>query len=125
MKPTTIKIKATGEVVEAEEDYEKYCNEYLVEEVKRLQSIGRTGFEAHLARDNYQKRIRHFGDEIEIIKEYKNMKEGEYIEYNGYYIYLNYWEEYCVLDMYKNLLAWNSSSKTLDGAKKYIDNLDK
>ena len=53
------------------------------------------------------------------------MKEGEYIEHNDYYIYLNYWKEYCVLDMYKNLLAWNSSSKTLDGAKKYIDNLDK
>lgn len=54
-----------------------------------------------------------------------NMEEDTYIEYKDYYIYLNYWGEYCILDAHKSMLAWNSSEKTLDGAKRYVDNLIK
>lgn len=38
-------------------DYEQYCHEYLSDEWKRLRDNGRTGVEALIAADNYQKRL--------------------------------------------------------------------
>ena len=40
-----------------EQDYEKYCNEKLPDEFLRLRENGRTGIEAFISRDNYQKRM--------------------------------------------------------------------
>lgn len=41
----------------AEKDYSKYCHEYLPDEVERLRKKGRTGVEAHIAANSYEKRI--------------------------------------------------------------------
>ena len=37
-------------------DYPQYCNENLPREIKRLRAEGRTGVEALIARDSFQKR---------------------------------------------------------------------
>jgi len=51
------------------------------------------------------------------------MTEDTAIQYKNHEIYLNKWGEYCICDLNGNMLAHNSSRKTLEEAKEYIDNL--
>lgn len=53
------------------------------------------------------------------------MEESFTIEYKGYEICLNYYDEYCVCYIDGDLVEWNSSFKTLEQAKGYIDNMNK
>lgn len=53
------------------------------------------------------------------------MEEGTSIEYRGYEIYYNYWEEYCICFEDGNMVESEASRKTLGEAKEYIDELIK
>ena len=50
------------------------------------------------------------------------MKEEETKKYNGYEIFLNNWEEYCVCHLEGKMVEPSSSFKTEQEAKNYIKN---
>jgi hypothetical protein len=51
------------------------------------------------------------------------MQEETWLKYKNYQIYLNRWDEYCICDLTGKLLAHDSTRKTLEEAKQFIDKL--